>query len=436
VAAVRATGARSGGTADAEEPQLLGSRATDVAPLGRIALAADLPDTPDGSSPAEVEAALARARAEGRELSWAPASDVGSFAALRRLFRLWGEGAPAQLRREPSLLPFLQIGAWFDASLRARLLRRVALHLPSLPFLGRRAAVGLARRVALDAAFWSGVRRKSTRDEWLRLTRGYAVLLYHEVAPVWAAEDERLVVSPESFDRQMRLLRRFRFRTLGVDELLELHHQGATSPRRAVVVTADDALTGCVDALIRNRDVHPQLFVPTGRTGRHAAWMRHGRIADDRQLSEAAAAGITLGAHTRTHARLVEVSAETLHGEVEGSRRDLERLLGQPPLLFAYPHGASDVAARAAVRASGYALAYTTSPGRNGAGSDPHALRRSSVKAWDSALSFLWKALTAEPVPARWERRLHRRHRSALPRAPRGRGGAPGDEASPPPTAD
>ena len=92
-----------------------------------------------------------------------------------------------------------------------------------------------------------------------------------------------------------------------------------------------------------------------------------------------------------------------LEDELRGSLADLREHL-EPLAVVAYPNGDHDASVCAAARASGYALAYTTLKGRNGAGTDPHALRRVSVHAADGALAVLWKAVTGEGLPGWWLR--------------------------------
>ena len=74
--------------------------------------------------------------------------------------------------------------------------------------------------------------------------------------------------------------------------------------------------------------------------------------------------------------------------------------------MLAYPYGRCDEAAREATIAAGYQAAYTTNAGRNGAGSDRWCLRRISIQSRNSVPSFLWKVISGEALPARWERRL------------------------------
>jgi len=71
------------------------------------------------------------------------------------------------------------------------------------------------------------------------------------------------------------------------------------------------------------------------------------------------AAGLTVGSHTRTHARLAHESEERIRAELVGSRRALEQRLRVPARHFAYPGGDFNGAVVRAVAAAGYATAFT-----------------------------------------------------------------------------
>ena len=96
-------------------------------------------------------------------------------------------------------------------------------------------------------------------------------------------------------------------------------------------------------------------------------------------------AGMQIGAHTRTHPILARIGEREAVAEIEGSKHDLQALLGEPVSLFAYPNGkpGADYRARHAdlVRRAGFAAALSTAPGAASAGSDPFQLPR--FTPWD-----------------------------------------------------
>ncbi|MCG8447977.1 MAG: polysaccharide deacetylase family protein [Pirellulales bacterium] len=98
------------------------------------------------------------------------------------------------------------------------------------------------------------------------------------------------------------------------------------------------------------------------------------------QLREMVAAGVEIGAHTRTHADLGQIaSEETLFDEIVGSQRDLQQMLDKPVRYFAFPFGLpenmSESAFRIAFQAGlwGVCSAYG---GYNMPGSDSFHLQR------------------------------------------------------------
>ena len=60
-------------------------------------------------------------------------------------------------------------------------------------------------------------------------------------------------------------------------------------------------------------------------------------------LRRLARAGVTLGAHTRTHPLLDRIEPDCAWREAVGSRADLEREVGPTPPVFAYPGGGHSV---------------------------------------------------------------------------------------------
>jgi peptidoglycan/xylan/chitin deacetylase (PgdA/CDA1 family) len=328
-----------------------------------------------------------------------------------------GRSAVEALRADPGAVAGTETGSWFDAGWKRRIVRRLLVRLPrSLR--------------PVDAAFWAGVKAAATRAEWRRLTRSsYVVLYYHRLAGEEKEGQERLDLPAGLFASQLRLLRLLHFHPLAPEGLVAFHAgERLDLPPRSFAVTADDAFRDVVEPFLRHADARPVVFVPTQEVGGSSWWAGDEPLASWQQLERLGQAGVALGSHTRRHASLPGLEPAVLVDELEGSWRDLEGRAGFVPLL-AYPHGRSDDAARRAAAAAGYAAAFTTDPGRNGAGTAPYLLRRVGVKAWDSRLSFLWKVVTGELLPPRWEawrisraRRSSRRRRSR--RAPRAGGAA------------
>jgi peptidoglycan/xylan/chitin deacetylase (PgdA/CDA1 family) len=127
------------------------------------------------------------------------------------------------------------------------------------------------------------------------------------------------------------------------------------------------------------------------------------------QLEDLAEAGWEIGAHTRTHPDLTQLSSVDLEDEVRGGKADLEDRLGRSVNLFAYPCGLYDARVLAAARCH-YAAACTTDMGCAGVTSDRHRLER--LEMWYFAqpgLNRLFATRLMDPYVAlcRAARRRH-----------------------------
>lgn len=360
------------------------------------------------AGPAKAEAVAVCLRRAGVELDWGAPRVVPDVASLVGLERARGASSVELVRTDPSLLTEMQVGAYYDAYWRRRVVRRWLCGL-AVPRSGKRTPSVLAA-LATDAAFWLGVRSAATDREWKRFTRSsYVAFYYHRIAAERKPGQERLNVHPRRFERQLRLLRLLGFRPLGPDELLAFHSDpDATLAGRRYVLAADDAFSDAVSALRDHGDLHPHVFVCTSFVGGEAWWAGNEPVAGWDELRELERAGGVVESHSRGHTPLPELDQHTLEQELTESLRELEANLSPRSGLLAYPHGSHDERVREAAIEAGYRAAFTTEPGRNGAGTDVYCLRRVGLKDWDGVFAVAWKTLTGELMPWFWERRKQR----------------------------
>jgi peptidoglycan/xylan/chitin deacetylase (PgdA/CDA1 family) len=99
------------------------------------------------------------------------------------------------------------------------------------------------------------------------------------------------------------------------------------------------------------------------------------------------AAGMSIGAHTRTHPILTSLDEETAMKEIGGGKSDLESILGSKVSLFAYPNGKPfrdyNSTHVEMVRRAGFAAAVSTAVGSSDSGSDVMQLPR--FTPWDQS---------------------------------------------------
>ena len=207
---------------------------------------------------------------------------------------------------------------------------------------------------------------------------GGVVLCYHDVVGAGEVPGE-LDVTAERLRHHLRLTRRLGYRIVPLTEL-SLRARSGRSLEGLAAIAFDDALAGVARhgvPVLAELGAPATLFALSTGWGRRPAWWADaGPTMTRAELQQCARAGLTLAAHTRTHASLPALSGPALDDEVAGSRAELEDLAGAPVDLFAYPFGHHDPQVRDAVRAAGFSAAYTFLNGRLTGSEDPLRLPR------------------------------------------------------------
>lgn len=229
------------------------------------------------------------------------------------------------------------------------------------------------------------------------------VLAYHAVADL--SGDPMLRdwgTPPDQFVAQLEMLLR-RYTPVALDDLLAALDGGPSLPRRAVLLTFDDAYTDFADAALpalTERGIPSVLFAVAGLLGKTNEWdnrlgARRLDLLDARALAATQAAGVEIGAHSVSHPALTTLGDDELRAEVRGSADRLEAAGLPRPRAFAFPYGDHDGRVVQAVRDAGYAIAFTTVPGVAERRLDRHALPRVQVLGSDRGRRFRLRAAAA-----------------------------------------
>jgi peptidoglycan/xylan/chitin deacetylase (PgdA/CDA1 family) len=178
--------------------------------------------------------------------------------------------------------------------------------------------------------------------------------------------DPKYALPSASFDAQMRLLSRLGYKSLRLEEFIGLHAAGSPLPRRHVVITFDDGYADNSGALglLQRLGFSATIFLVTGDVGGLARW-RQEEIGAVPMLSWAevrrlATAGVEFGAHSLTHPNIALLPAAEAGRQIEQSRVDIMRVLGDASRCFAYPHGAATEETHRLAANAGYVAALST----------------------------------------------------------------------------
>lgn len=221
------------------------------------------------------------------------------------------------------------------------------------------------------------------------------MLMYHSVVPGAGRPAWPWAVSMQAFCEQLDFLAAEGYATPTMGELVATPE--LLGPGRTAVITFDD---GYIDNLaacdeLQRRGMRATWFMVSGSLGKAPTWPADGRpggrLLDAAELRKMQAAGMEIGSHTVTHARLTEVDDDRLRAELVDSKIALENALGTEVGSFAYPYGDWDNRCEMFVKNAGYAAACTTGTGWTFYDKTPYRLRRLTVFNTDTASSLVRK---------------------------------------------
>jgi peptidoglycan/xylan/chitin deacetylase (PgdA/CDA1 family) len=150
--------------------------------------------------------------------------------------------------------------------------------------------------------------------------------------------DRPYIVRPAVFAAQMRALAAAGYTTITGEQYLEHLLRGARLPRKPVLLTFDDGTAGQYThalGVLRHHRFRATFFVMTVALDKRGYLTRRQVRALDR-------AGMSIGSHTWDHKAVPDYAGTDWTTQIEAPARELERLVGHPIRLFAYPFGLRD----------------------------------------------------------------------------------------------
>lgn len=210
------------------------------------------------------------------------------------------------------------------------------------------------------------------------------ILTYHSIG--WRRYE--MNVTPEAFAAQMAWLSKHQ-------RVIPLEEAAAGEP--GIAITFDDGYRdNLINALpiLEHHHFPATLFVVSCCLGGTLPGEKEpdtGVLLTPDELREAAARGLSIGGHTRSHPRLSTLDRAAQVEEIAGGKVELETILGQLVTAFAYPYGSAlDYTAESEeiAREAGFTSASSNRYGPVRSSDSPFALRRIWIDSTDSLRTF------------------------------------------------
>ncbi len=244
-----------------------------------------------------------------------------------------------------------------------------------------------------------------------RMSTSIPILMYHEVTSRPPVAYRKYAITPRTFARQMRWLAFEGYHPISLQDLFDARTDQKRLPTRPVIVTFDDGYRDCVNnavPILKEHGFTATFFIVAGLVGKTSRWLVKERgfelpLADWSSLRDLRSAGLELGSHGMTHARLTELSSAVCREELLESRQLMEDRLGHEVRHLAYPFGSFDHRVRALAEEVGYRSGCSVRIGLSSRNDDSLALARVPINGDENLSDFICRIHTARTVAEYFE---------------------------------
>jgi peptidoglycan/xylan/chitin deacetylase (PgdA/CDA1 family) len=169
------------------------------------------------------------------------------------------------------------------------------------------------------------------------------ILMYHSISRIRERRVHpyyRIQTMPEVFAQHMAFLRDHGYRTLNLQQTVDILMGKSTPTGRPVVLTFDDGYANFYREAFPVMAQHgftATVYLPTGYIGSSPMLFQGQECLTWNEVRELQAHGITFGSHTVTHPQLQLLSRTEIEHELRDSKATIEDAVGVSVSSFAYP---------------------------------------------------------------------------------------------------
>lgn len=203
------------------------------------------------------------------------------------------------------------------------------------------------------------------------------ILMYHSIEYT-SDKADRLTVSPDIFEKQMKYLRDNGYNVVGLEKAAEYTRSDKTPPKKTVAITIDDGYENNYKyayPVLKKYRIPAAIFIIVDFVGREGFldWARIKEMSDSRVID--------IESHTMSHPWLTGCDDSALKHELVDSKKALETNIGKEVKFLCYPMGGYDERVKAAAKEAGYEAAFATKPRHLKRSHDLYEIKRVRISA-------------------------------------------------------
>lgn len=189
------------------------------------------------------------------------------------------------------------------------------------------------------------------------------IVMYHYVEYVQDAGDlirKRLNITPDSFERQLKMMKAEGFETYFVKDVPDFLHAHRIPSEKPIILTFDDGYEDFYTVafpILQKYKMKSTIYIMYNYIGRKG-YLTHQEIA---KLIQSGL--VEIGSHTLDHSYLKHAQKAASKREIVDNKRKLEERFGVNVSTFAYPYGAFDKETVSLVKEASYSAAVSVISG-------------------------------------------------------------------------
>lgn len=230
------------------------------------------------------------------------------------------------------------------------------------------------------------------------------VLMYHRIVGTESLSYSypQLCTHANEFRNHLSILERLGFTPITFEDY-RLFQEGALNlPKKPIIITFDDGYLDTYEnafPLLQEFGMKAVIFVLGDRQIKENTWDKPSGLplaplVNEQQILEMHSAGIEIGSHSMTHAKLPSLPRDQAWDEVSRSRMLLEILLNAPVRTFAFPYGLVDNTTKTMLSDAGYTIGCATYTGPPTFDEDSFEIRRIFLPAGMDTINFALRLIT------------------------------------------